>query len=329
MKKKRYNRLNICKCPPSPRVLCRNYSETKVINHQLHPYFITGFSDGEGYFNISISRSTKMKTGWIVYLQFGIALHKKDRLLLESIKTFFGNVGNITEGNQKVQYRVTSIKDLEVIIEHFDNFPLITQKWSDYQLFKSAFELVKCKKHLTQEGLEKIVSIKASFNWGLSDDLKPAFSHVTPEARPLIQNQEIKDPNWLAGFVSGEGCFMISLRESKTHKLGERVNLRFQITQHFRDAELMKSFETFLGCGTYRERAGKDFGEFIVDSFSDIQQKIISFFDAYPIQGAKSLDSADFKQVAELMKTKAHLTAEGLDQIRQIKAGMNTGRKHS
>jgi hypothetical protein len=152
---------------------------------------------------------------------------------------------------------------------------------------------------------------------------------VTPEARPLIQNQEIKDPNWLAGFVSGEGCFMISLRESKTHKLGERVNLRFQITQHFRDAELMKSFETFLGCGTYRERAGKDFGEFIVDSFSDIQQKIISFFDAYPIQGAKSLDSADFKQVAELMKTKAHLTAEGLDQIRQIKAGMNTGRKHS
>lgn len=143
-----------------------------------------------------------MKTGWSVYLQFGIVLHKKDRLLLESIKTFFGNVGNITEGNQKVQYRVSSIKDLEVIIEHFDNFPLITQKWSDYQLFKSAFELVKCKNHLTQEGLEKIVSIKASFNWGLSDDLKLAFwPHVTHEARPLIQNQEIKDPNWLAGFV--------------------------------------------------------------------------------------------------------------------------------
>jgi LAGLIDADG endonuclease len=100
-----------------------------------------------------------MKTGWIVYLQFGIGLHKKDRLLLESIKTLFGNVGNITEGNQKVQYRVSSIKDLEVIIEHFDNFPLITQKWSDYQLFKSASELVKCKKHLTQEGIEKIVSM--------------------------------------------------------------------------------------------------------------------------------------------------------------------------
>jgi len=30
---------------------------------------------------------------------------------------------------------------------------------------------------------------------------------VTPEARPLIPNQEIKDPDWLAGFVSGEGLF--------------------------------------------------------------------------------------------------------------------------
>jgi len=32
-------------------------------NNNLNPYFVTGFSDGECYFNISISRSTKMKTG--------------------------------------------------------------------------------------------------------------------------------------------------------------------------------------------------------------------------------------------------------------------------
>jgi hypothetical protein len=30
---------------------------------------------------------------------------------------------------------------------------------------------------------------------------------------------------------------------------------------------------------------------------------------------------------ADLIKNKAHLTAEGLDQIRKIKAGMNKGRK--
>ena len=52
----------------------------------LHPYFVTGFSDGDSYFSISLSRSTKIKTGLVVNLQFGISLHKKDRQLLELIQ---------------------------------------------------------------------------------------------------------------------------------------------------------------------------------------------------------------------------------------------------
>jgi hypothetical protein len=35
----------------------------------------------------------------------------------------------------------------------------------------------------------------------------------------------------------------------------------------------------------------------------------------------------DFCRVAELLKQKKHLTWEGLGQIRQIKEGMNKGRK--
>jgi hypothetical protein len=38
------------------------------------------------------------------------------------------------------------------------------------------------------------------------------------------------------------------------------------------------------------------------------------------------LDYADFCKVAELMKNKAHLTAEGLEQIKKIRANMNTQR---
>ena len=34
----------------------------------------------------------------------------------------------------------------------------------------------------------------------------------------------------------------------------------------------------------------------------------------------------DFCKVANLMEGKLHLTKEGLDQIRKIKDGMNTGR---
>lgn len=37
----------------------------------------------------------------------------------------------------------------------------------------------------------------------------------------------------------------------------------------------------------------------------------------YPLVGAKRQDYLDFCQVAELMKTKAHLTNEGLAQIKK------------
>jgi hypothetical protein len=31
--------------------------------------------------------------------------------------------------------------------------------------------------------------------------------------RPLVKTTNIPDPNWLAGFVSGEGCFDINLKK--------------------------------------------------------------------------------------------------------------------
>jgi hypothetical protein len=41
----------------------RNVSTLPVRQLKLHPYFVTGFSDGESYFSIGISKSSKMKTG--------------------------------------------------------------------------------------------------------------------------------------------------------------------------------------------------------------------------------------------------------------------------
>jgi len=48
-------------------------------------------------------------------------MHEKDRALLEQIGSFFGVSKVVNRGKDAVQYRVTSIKELAVIIEHFDN----------------------------------------------------------------------------------------------------------------------------------------------------------------------------------------------------------------
>ena len=138
-----------------------------------------------------------------VFHSFQITLHTKDKALLEQIQSYFGGVGSITKHrSESIHYRVDSVENLIVILNHFDKYPLITQKWNDYQLFQQALMLIQNKEHLTMEGLSKIVAIKASMNTGLSDELKAAFPDITPVQRPNVLNCRIKDPYWLAGFVS-------------------------------------------------------------------------------------------------------------------------------
>lgn len=126
--------------------------------------------------------------------------------------------------------------------------------------------------------------------------------------------------------MSGEGCFFINIFKSLAYKWGFAVRLRFALTQHTRDEEFLKSLVDYLDCGCYQLWQGKNWGNFIVTKFSDITDKIIPFFDKYHILGVKSQDYVDFKRVVVLMKTKGHLTTEGLEQIKQIKSGMNRGR---
>ena len=129
----------------------------------------------------------------------------------------------------------------------------------------------------------------------------------------------------MAGFTAGEGCFLASEYKSNA-KLGITPKLIFSVTQHSRDKELMSNFVTYLGCGRYTKRSSGDAGDFLCTRFSEIVGKIIPFFNEYPIIGSKLKDFEDWKKVAELMSTKAHLTSDGLDQIRKIKRGMNKGR---
>lgn len=101
---------------------------------KLKPYFITGFADAEGCFSIDIQ---KLKTGLRVQAVFLIVLHQKDIAILELIKSYF-EVGNITKhGKDTHQFRVTSLRNLtNIIIPHFDKYPIITQKKVDFIFFQ-------------------------------------------------------------------------------------------------------------------------------------------------------------------------------------------------
>lgn len=99
---------------------------------------------------------------------------KKDKEILEMIKSSLG-VGNIhTHGKDSIQFRVESLKKLLILISHFDKYTLVSAKKADYLLFKKALDIILLKEHLSKRGLLKLVGMKASLNLGLNANLKKA-----------------------------------------------------------------------------------------------------------------------------------------------------------
>ena len=150
----------------------RNYSKLQtprrsVENFQLDPAprgAVTGFCDGESCFYVNIKRNNKMKIGWAVEPRFQIGLHNKNNAILEQISKFFG-VGKIyKQGPELLQWKVQSFSELERVIKHFNKFSLRTKKLADLKLFIMVYEIMRRKEHLTENGLCKIVAIRAAMS---------------------------------------------------------------------------------------------------------------------------------------------------------------------
>jgi len=210
-----------------------------------------------------------------------------------------------------------------VVITHFDKYPLITKKRADYVLFKQILELMNKKEHRTIEGVKKVVSLKHSMNKGLSNKIKLDFPDIVPAIRPLVPVAYIKDGYWVAGFASGEGSFVVRIYNSKTHNCGKGVRLLFAITQSKRDIVLLNKLIILFQYGRVSNQLTPSFR---VENFKDIIEKIIPFFEQYPIEGVKALDFLIFKEVAQLIKEKKHLTKEGIITINTLRLKMYSRR---
>lgn len=257
-------------------------------------------------------------------------MHERDRDLIQAISNYFGGIGHVSKPNKAstVEFRVNCLKDIaNVILPHFDQYPLLTKKRIDYRLFKQIVLLMLSQQHHTLSGTQKIVNLKASLNLGLSDELKKSFpnrdgfsiKNLDSETENSQTYSNI-DSNWLAGFASGESNFFIAVQKSKTIS-GISISLRFSISQHSRDLLLVKSFIKFFGGGFIINYKKRPLCEFIVAKMDIILQNIIPFFDKHPILGSKHLSYLDFKKVAFMVKNKQHLNADkrGLQEVLQLK----------
>ena len=295
-------------------------SKRTMDNPKIDPWFITGFTDGEGCFSCSVLKSSSYKIGWEVQLNFQIKLHVKDYPLLLKIQHSLNGIGTVTSNQSICVFRVRKFQELLELIKFFDKYPLISKKRVDYLLFKQIVSVMELKEHFTLQGLQKIINIKATLNFGLSKELQLMFPETIPVSRVLIEFRNIPHPQWIAGFASAEGNFSILLDK------GVFKSLLFKITQHQIDQVLLNEIKEYFNCGYCYLRKKENIIDFKTTKFSEINEIIIPFFNNYPILGIKSLDFNDWCLVSEIVKNKENKLEKGAIKIREIQSGMNRGR---
>ena len=111
---------------------------------------------------------------------------------------------------------------------------------------------------------------------------------------------------YLLGFTDAEGCFSISLKKEDTARFGWALDPLFQITQHKCNREVLEMFQKELKCGRIIEKSGQpDCLVFLVDNRRQLVEKIIPFFEKYPLL-TKYNDFWKFKEVILGLENKMH-----------------------
>lgn len=145
--------------PKGESVLCANTPALAKQNMTMDPSWITGFTDGEGCFSISINFRSKLKTGIEVRPSFSISQNVSNLSTLQEIQEFFG-VGKIrfSKRDSTYKYEVRSLANLcEIIIPHFEKYPLLTSKRFDYEIFSDICNQMQSGFHYKPQTLRKII----------------------------------------------------------------------------------------------------------------------------------------------------------------------------
>ena len=132
------------------------------------------------------------------------------------------------------------------------------------------------------------------------------------------------EPQWVVGFVDGEGCFHVGINEHADMTSGFQVLPEFTVVQHERDAQALHALKAFFGCGVVRKNHG-DRLAYRVRSKEHLLQHIIPFFEQHELKTKKRVDFQKFRKIVLMMADNRHLTSEGIEEIRRIKEQMNRG----
>ena len=123
----------------------------------LNNHWLSGFTQADGCFYISLAKSKTHKNGFSVRLEFSIKQNDNIplKLLFETVK-----LGNLSQYSSGIWcYKSSGFKTAALLINYFDTFNIFAGKYTNFLKFRKVYILITQGKHLEEKGLIKIKSI--------------------------------------------------------------------------------------------------------------------------------------------------------------------------
>ena len=141
-------------------------------------YYLAGFVDGEGSFNVSLRKRSDHNLGWQVVLTFNVS--QKDKTILALLKKYLG-CGRLQERKDGVWYYV--VTDYKMInknvIPFFEKFNFLSAKTkNNFYLFKKIAKILNSGEHLQKDGFKKIVELREKLNLGHGRKRKYSINNI-------------------------------------------------------------------------------------------------------------------------------------------------------
>lgn len=128
---------------------------------------------------------------------------------------------------------------------------------------------------------------------------------------------------FIAGFVDGEGSFSVAILKHPKKEKTWIINPCFQVYQHQKHRYVLELCKEVFGAGTiYRKSGIHPVLNFSIDSTRNIIEKVIPFFDRYPLI-TKRETYRIFREIVLAIRDREHLTKEGFERLVRLAYTMN------
>jgi hypothetical protein len=129
-------------------------------------FYIAGFVDGEGSFNLTFRRRKDYRMPWKISLCLNVS--QKDQVILALIKKHLG-CGTIRfKGDGVWMFEVNNLAAIrDHVIPFFKRFGFLSaKKKRDFQLFQRMAELMQGGAHLNENGIRELLELRRDMNDG-------------------------------------------------------------------------------------------------------------------------------------------------------------------